>query len=54
LFSIEWYTKASFSFTKYIFNEEIKALSKHVFFSQNRAWDNFLDFRADEGEAIEG
>lgn len=54
LFSTEWYTKASFSFAKYIFDEEIKALSQHLFFSQNKVGDSFLVFRADEGEAIEG
>jgi len=31
-----------------------KALSQHLFFSQNRAGDSFLVFRADEGEVIGG
>jgi len=54
LFSTEWSIKSSFSFTKYIFDEDEKALSQHLFFSQKREGDSFLVFRANEGEVIEG
>ena len=42
LLRTDWFTKTSFSFSKYIFYEKLWPLSQDLFFSQNRARDSFL------------
>jgi len=54
LLSMDWFTKASFIFSKYIFYEKLWALSQDLFFSQNRARDSFLVSRNNKRMSHQG